>query len=143
MAVVGAIRSGFSAFVIDVADGELIGCARDALPDWMPNDHVLDLDFGHFKYAIPLSWSEIDVYSASEDDPTGAANLLASQLVTFIGAVAKSETTDRMSMYLKDAARASLGQPGATILDAMLMLTSKKYLTTHKRYVMSYHRDRS
>jgi len=136
---VGAIEAGYSAFVIDVADGDLVSESRDAMPEWLPDDHIIDLDFGHKQYAIPATWSELAFAgeSGDEDDAAAAGNRLASQLVTFIDTIAKSATTDRMSMYLKDAGKARLGRPDATPLDAMLMLTSKKYWDTHKRYVTS------
>ncbi|MFB5192966.1 hypothetical protein [Alicyclobacillus fastidiosus] len=130
------IRAGYSAFVIDVADGDLVTEARDAMPEWMPDDHIIDMDLGHKDFAIPMNWSE-RAATGDPDDEADVANLMAAQLVRFIDTIAKSETSDRMSMYLKDAGRARLGRSGATPLDAMLMLTSKKYWTTHKRYVSS------
>lgn len=119
----------------DVADGDLVTETRNAMPEWLPDDHIIDFDFGHKQYAIPATWSELAYAdeSGDEDDAASAGNRLASQLVTFIDTIAKSQTTDRMSMYLKDAGKARMGRPDATPLDAMLMLTSKKYWDTHKR----------
>lgn len=128
----GFLQSGFSAVAIDVADGKLIDTIRDGIPEGLiPDDHIIDLDFGDTAWPLPLNWSEITLKLCGGDGDTmesrRAANRLSAQLVDFVSRLSSYDTTDRMQRYLAAAARAELSDPRASLLEPILMLSSEAY----------------
>lgn len=127
----GFLKSGFSAFVIDVADGKLIDTIRDGIPQGFPEDHIIDLDFGNLSWPLPLNWSEIackvGVHGGDSVEARKAANRLSAQLVNFISQLSTYDTSDRMQRYLSAAGKVELVNARASILEVILLLTSDVY----------------
>ena len=119
---VDAIRNGFSAFVIDVADGDMANTVRDSLPRYFPDDHLIDLDFGNRKYCFPLNWNE----SAKQLDNIDFADELSNQLTSYFEKFA-DEAGDRTNRYIKAAGKVVFANPNNTILEVILMLCSKAF----------------
>lgn len=129
----GFLQNGFSAVAVDVADGKLVDTIRDSIPDGLiPEDHIIDLDFGNTSWPLPLTWSEITLKLNSNDstmEARKAANRLSAQLIDFISRLSSHDTTDRMQRYLAAAAKAELSDPRASLLEPILMLSSDVYRT--------------
>lgn len=135
---------GFTAIVLDTADGNLIDDARDALPADFPDSHIIDLDFGNLMQLPSSDWNEITStlkmeggdWAEVEVNRRQAANRLSSILVDFLDKLSTHETTDRMERYLSAAAKAVLTNPKRGILEVINCLTSEEYrekvLTTFK-----------
>ena len=127
----GFLENGFSAFVIDVADGKLINTIRDSIPAGFPEDHIIDLDFGNTSWPLPLSWSEVACKLGNGNNDSmesrKAANRLSAQLVNFISQLSTYDTSDRMQRYLSAAGKVELIDPRASILEVILLLASDVY----------------
>ena len=135
---------GFTAILMDTADGGLIDDAINALPDDFPEDHILDLDFGNMLHVLPSDWCEMTFsmelqgsdWSEVEVSRRKAANRLTAILIDFIDKLASAETTDRMERYLSAVAKVILSNPKRGLMEVILCLTSDDYrervLTTFK-----------
>lgn len=127
----GFLKSGFSAFVVDVADGKLIDTIRDSIPAGFREDHIIDLDFGNTAWPLPLSWSEVackvGAHGGDSMEARKAANRLSAQLVNFISQLSTYDTSDRMQRYLSAAGKVELVDPRASILEVILLLASDAY----------------
>lgn len=126
----GFLQNGFSAAALDVADGKLIDSIRDSLPEDFPEDHIIDLDFGNTDWPIALNWSEIagSINNKGQNmNSRKAANRLSAQLVDFISRLSSNDTTDRMQRYLSAAGKAELDNVQASLLEPILLLSSKAY----------------
>ena len=119
-----AIRKGFSAFVIDVSDGDMSNSIRDTLPKDFPEDHIIDLDFGNTEYPIPLNWSEV---TNSTIRSSQVSNIMANQLVNYMKKFS-DDSGNRTERYMKAAAKAVYEyDPEATLLEVILIMLSAEY----------------
>ena len=127
----GFLKNGYSAFAIDVADGKLIDTIRDGIPTDIPDDHIIDLDFGNTAWPLPLTWSEITCKLNGQEgdsmEARKAANRLSAQLVNFISQLSTYDTSDRMQRYLSAAGKVELTDTRSSILEVILLLASDVY----------------
>ncbi|HDR3524370.1 hypothetical protein ACTFSJ_27695 [Bacillus cereus group sp. MYBK12-2] len=127
-------KAGFTAILMDTADGGLIDDAINALPEDFPESHIIDLDFGNMLHVIPSDWSEMTAgfkvngeWDEVEVNRRKAANRLSSILIDFIDKLATYETTDRMERYLGAVAKVILSNPNRGLMEVILCLTSDEY----------------
>jgi hypothetical protein len=126
---------GFTAILMDTADGGLIDDAINALPEDFPESHIIDLDFGNLLQLPPSDWNEMtssmelqgDDWSQVDVSRRKAANKLTSILIDFIDKLATHETTDRMERYLSAVAKVILTSPDRGLMEVILCLTSDDY----------------
>ncbi|KQL37107.1 hypothetical protein [Psychrobacillus sp. FJAT-21963] len=126
---------GFTAIMMDTADGGLIDDAINALPEDFPESHIIDLDFGNLMQMPPSDWNEMtssmklkgEDWSEVEVNRRKASNKLTSVLIDFIDKLATYETTDRMERYLSAVAKAILTSPDRGLMEVVLCLTSDEY----------------
>lgn len=118
---IGSIEQGFSVFVHDVADGKLCDDVRDAIPADFPHDHIIELDFGDSLNPIGLDW-----YDSANRATGKVASRLSSELAMFLERFT-DETGGRTRRWLKKAAQAVYSLPDSSLLDVLLMLTSKEF----------------
>lgn len=129
---VHGVCNGRTVFFFDMADGQAIDAARDALPGDMPDWRVLDLDFGNKAWPIPLTLTDVAVrgiQSGADDELAAldAAEKMTDYLYTFINQLATSEFSDRMEYFLTPTGKAVLSDPRRGLLDVILALSSPTY----------------
>lgn len=128
------VRAGFSVFIIDTADGQVLRNFVNSLPNDYPDEklHLLNLD--NQAWAVALGWD--DVYGrsfATNGADEELAALLISERITarfvgFINSLSKTgEFTDRMKQYVVSCMRAITTRQGWSFLDLELALTSVSY----------------
>jgi hypothetical protein len=120
-------KLGYSAFVIDVADGKLVDGIRDGLPSNFREDHIIDLDFGNGDYPIALNWFEMSTKDLTGYKARQMSNKLSQALYEFVAGISSNDTTDRMERYLTAVSKATLSNPQNSLLDVFLALSSRKY----------------
>lgn len=126
---------GFTAILMDTADGSLIDDAINALPADFPEEHIIDLDFGNLMQLPPSDWSEMtssmvlqgDDWAEVDVNRRKAANRLTSILIDFINKMATYEITDRMERYLTAVAKVILTSPNRGLMEVILCLTNDEY----------------
>jgi len=128
---VEGVKNGRTVFLFDMADGQAIDAARDALPEDFPEWKALDLDFGNKAWPIPLTLTDVAVRGrAGGDDELAAldaAEKLTDYLYTFINQLATSEFSDRMEYFLSPVGKGVLSNPRRGLLDVILALSSPTY----------------
>lgn len=111
-----AAAQGYSVFAFDVADGRLCDLIRDGIDD---SGRLRIIDLGLTDWPIGLDWHE----SARGVD---AMNRLSAECASYFSRFA-DETGGRTRRWLRAAAKAVYGRPGATLLEVVLMLVSPVY----------------
>ena len=132
---VHGVSHGRTVFFFDMADGDAIDQARDALPADFPDHKCLDLDFGNKHWPIPLTLADVATRSMSvpgsgnidELAALDAAEKLTDYLYTFINQLASSQFSDRMEYFLTPAGKGVLTDPRRGLLDVILALSSPVY----------------
>lgn len=128
---VEGVKNGRTVFLFDMADGQAIDAARDALPEDFPEWKVLDLDFGNKAWPIPLTLTDVAVRRRGLVDnelaALDAAERLTDYLYTFINQLATSEFSDRMEYFLTPVGKGVLSNPRRGLLDVVLALSSPTY----------------
>lgn len=126
---VGFLKNGYSAFVVDAADGEAIDYVRDAIPDSVPDDHIIDLDLSNIKWPIAMGWTEMACRNMGDEiEQRRVANQVTAHLVEFITRLGVGTMRERMENYLSAAGKAVMGNPNNSILEVILALTAPVYL---------------
>lgn len=126
---------GFTAILMDTADGGLIDDAINALPEDFPEEHIIDLDFGNLMQLPPSDWNEMTSnmklqggeWSEIDVNRRKAANRLTGILIDFINKLASHETTDRMERYLSAVAKVILTSPDRGLMEVILCLTNDDF----------------
>lgn len=111
-----AAAQGYSVFAFDVADGRLCDLIRDGIDD---PGQLRIIDLGLTDWPIGLDWHE----SVRGVD---AMNRLSAECASYFSRFA-DETGGRTRRWLRAAAKAVYGRPGATLLEVVLMLISPVY----------------
>lgn len=128
---VEGVKNGRTVFLFDMADGQAIDAARDALPEDVPDWKVLDLDFGNKAWPIPVTLTDVAVRGqAAGDDELAAldaAEKLTDYLYTFINQLATSAFSDRMEYFLTPVGKGVLSNRYRGLLDVILALSSPTY----------------
>ncbi|GMK49134.1 hypothetical protein PghCCS26_62640 [Paenibacillus glycanilyticus] len=128
------VMAGFTAILIDTADGQMLRDFLNCLPADYPEEKIHALNFDNKAWPIPTGWE--DVYGrtfAAAGDDTELAALEISEKITarFIGFVngltSTGEFTDRMRQYTMSCMRAITARSGWSFLDLELALTSPAY----------------
>lgn len=128
------VMAGFTAILIDTADGQVLRNFVNCLPADYPDEklHLLNLD--NKARPMPLGWD--DVYgrtfaTAGGDEELAALEIserLTARFVGFINGLSKTgEFSDRMQQYVISCMRAITTRKGWSFLDLELALTSPAY----------------
>jgi hypothetical protein len=134
---IGALEAGFSVFHVDSSDGLGIDEVRDAIPEWMSDDHIIELDYGNLKYPPCLNLSDVAAENAKragddlELEKQITSNKLKDAIVYFIRNISSYGAdgfSDRMEEYLGAAGQAVLRDPNNTIMEVAFALTSPEYI---------------
>lgn len=130
------VMAGFTAIVIDTADGQMLRNFIDSLPADFPDEKIHALNLDDRECPIALGWD--DVYGRafagqSRDQELAALEIserLTARFVGFINSLSKTgEFTDRMQQYVVSCMRAVTTRPHWSFLDLELALTSPAYRT--------------
>jgi hypothetical protein len=127
------VKNGFTAFVMDTADGQGIRELEDALPEDFPDQKLIHIDLDNKAWPVALNWGDIlGRQLAKEGDQELEAlevsERITNRLVEFVGNMASSEFTDRMKQYLVACCRAVISsKPDWSFLDVELALKSPTY----------------
>jgi hypothetical protein len=128
------VMAGFSAILIDTADGQMLRSFVDSLPADFPEEklHLLNLD--NKAWPLALGWDDIygrTFTGANGDEELAALEIserITSRFIGFINSLSKTgEFTDRMQQYVVSCMRAITTRPGWSFLDLELALTSPSY----------------
>ncbi|NOV01320.1 hypothetical protein GC097_14985 [Paenibacillus sp. LMG 31457] len=128
------VLAGFTAILIDTADGQVLRDFVNCLPEDYPEEKIHALNFDNKAWAIPTGWE--DVYGRSFAGTGGDEELAAleiSERITarFVGFINSLSTTgefsDRMAQYVISAMRAITTRPGWAFLDLELAMVSPAY----------------
>lgn len=123
------IKAGYTAFLLDTADGQVAKTLTDALPEDCPDEKLIYLDFRNVEYPIPLTYADVAASVVGRAHDAELAELqmstrLTSHMQEFINQQSTTgELTDRMRRYFVSAAKATQGRP----LYIQLALTSPAY----------------
>jgi len=123
------IKAGYTAFLLDTADGQVAKTLTDALPEDYPEEKLIYLDYRDVKRAIPLTYADVaGTVSGVGDDAELSELQMATRLTShqqeFLNKQsATGELTDRMRRYFVSAAKAARGRP----LHIELALESPSY----------------
>ncbi len=123
------IQAGYTAFLLDTADGQVAKTLTDALPADYPDDKLIYLDFRNVEYPIPLTYADVAASVVARGQDAELAELQMSTRLTahmqeFINQQSSTgELTDRMRRYFVSVAKATQGRP----LYIQLALTSPAY----------------
>ena len=127
------IKAGFTAFVMDTADGQGIQELEDSLPEDYPEHKLIHIDLDNKMWPVALNWGDILGRQLEKGDDQELEILevserITNRLVEFIGNMATSEFTDRMKQYLVACSRAVISsKPDWSFLDIELALKSPSY----------------
>jgi hypothetical protein len=128
------VMAGFTAIIIDTADGQVLRNFVNSLPADYPEEKLHLLNYDNKAWPIPTGWE--DVYGRSFAGAGGDEELAAleiSERITarFIGFInslsATGEFSDRMQQYVVSCMRAVTTRPGWAFIDLELALTSPAY----------------
>jgi hypothetical protein len=128
------VMAGFTAIIIDTADGQVLRNFVNCLPEDYPDEklHLFNLD--NKAWPVPLGWDDVygrNFAAAGGDEELGALDIserLTARFVSFINSLSKTgEFTDRMQQYVVSCMRAVTTSPGWSFLDLELALTSPAY----------------
>ncbi len=127
----GFLLNGFTVFVIDTADGQILRNLEDALPVDYPDEKIIHLELDNKHWPIALNWGDTASRRlAGAEDELEALEMgerLTARLIDYIDSNATTELTDRMRQYLTSAARITLADPAKSLLDVELALRSPAY----------------
>lgn len=128
------VMSGFTAILVDTADGQVLRNFVNSLPADFPEEKIHALNFDNKAWPIPTGWE--DVYGrtfagAGGDEELAALEISEKITARFIGFVnslsSTGEFTDRMKQYVTSCMRAITCRAGWAFLDLELALTSPAY----------------
>lgn len=128
------LMAGFTAIIIDTADGQILRDLIDSLPLDFPDEKIHALNYDNKAYPIQSGWN--DVYGRNLGGLDGDAELqaleiterLTARFVAFINSLTKTgEFTDRMSQFVTSCMRAVTTRPNWSFLNLELALTSPAY----------------
>lgn len=127
----GFLLNGFTAFVIDTADGQILRNLEDSLPEDYPDNKIIHLELDNKHWPIALNWGDTASrkLDGAEDELEALemGERLTARLIDYIDGNATTELTDRMRQYLTSAARITLADPKKCLLDTELALRSPAY----------------
>jgi hypothetical protein len=128
------VMAGFTAILIDTADGQVLRNFVDSLPEDYPEEKIHVLNFDNKAYPIPLDWADIygrDLAGEEGDEELAALEIserITSRFIDFINSLSNTgDFTDRMAQYVTSCMRAITSRPGWSFLDLELALTSPAY----------------
>lgn len=126
------VSGGFSALVMDTADGEMLKNIINSLPADYPEEKIHVLNFDNKAWPIAGNWS--DIYGRSYgngDDELAALEIterVTDRFVQFINSLSNTgDFTDRMQQYVKSCMRAITTASDWSFLDLELALVSPAY----------------
>jgi hypothetical protein len=128
------VMAGFTAILIDTADGQVLRDFVNCLPADFPEEKIHALNFDNKAWPIPTGWE--DVYGRTfsndgADEELAALEISEKITARFIGFInslsATGEFTDRMRQYTVSCMRAITSRTGWAFLDLELALTSPAY----------------
>lgn len=127
------VTNGFTAVIIDTADGQVLRNFINSLPKDFPEEKIHALNLDNKAWPIALNWS--DVYGRSfgngQDEELQALEIserITKRFVDFINSLSKTgEFTDRMAQYVTSCMRAITVRRSWSFLDLELALTSPAY----------------
>lgn len=127
----GFIKNGFSAFIMDTADGQVIKTFEDSLPADYPEHKLIHLNLEDKRWPIALNWGDSmnRKLDNCEDDLAvlEVSQRLTDRLVEFLSNNATTVFTDRMKQYLISCCRAVFTRSDWSFLDIELALKSPAY----------------
>jgi hypothetical protein len=129
------VMAGFTAIIIDTADGQVLRNFVNSLPADYPEEKIHALNLDNKAYPMPLDWSDIygrSFTAADGDDELASLEIserLTSRFIGFINSLKDTgeEFTDRMTQYLTSCMRAITTRNRWSFLDLELALTSPAY----------------
>ncbi|AYP68391.1 hypothetical protein HWB91_gp21 [Bacillus phage vB_BboS-125] len=129
------VMAGFTAIIIDTADGQVLRNFVNSLPLDFPEEKIHALNYDNKAWPIPTGWEDVygrDYAAANGGDEELAAleisERLTARFVGFINSLSKTgEFTDKMAQYVISCMRAITTRPGWAFIDLELALTSPAY----------------
>ena len=129
------VMAGFTAIIIDTADGQVLRNFVNSLPLDYPEEKIHALNYDNKAWPIPTGWEDVygrDFTAANGGDEELAAleisERLTARFVGFINSLSKTgEFTDKMAQYVISCMRAITTRPGWAFIDLELALTSPVY----------------
>ena len=128
------VMAGFTAIIIDTADGQVLRNFVNCLPKDYPEEklHLLNLD--NKAWPIPLGWDDIygrDYGGAGKDEELAALEIqerITFRLLDFINGLSDTgDFSDRMRQYVISCMRAITTRKGWDFSDLELSITSPAY----------------
>lgn len=127
----GFVKNGFSVFIIDTADGQVLRNFEDSLPEDYPEWKLIHLNLEDKHWPTALNWGDSMSRRLDDcEDELGVLEVsqkLTDRLIEFIGSNATTVFTDRMKQYLISCCRAVFTRPDWSFLDIELALKSPAY----------------
>jgi hypothetical protein len=128
------VMNGFTAIIMDTADGQVLRNFVNCLPEDYPEEKIHVLNFDNKAWPIPLDWSDIygrEFKNAEGDKELEALEIserLTSRFISFINSLSVTgEFTDKMAQYVSSCMRAISTRPEWSFLDLELALTSPAF----------------
>lgn len=127
------IINGFTAIIMDTADGQVLRNLINALPEDYPDNKIHALNLDDKAYPIALNWSDVygRTFGTEGDEELQALEIserITSRFVSFINSLSNTgEFTDRMAQYVISCMRAITNLASWSFLDLELALTSPSY----------------
>lgn len=128
------VTNGFTAIIIDTADGQVLRKFVDSLPEDYPDEKIHILNFDNKAYPPPADWSDIygrDFSGSGKDEDLALLEIserITSRFISFINSLSNTgEFSDRMQQYVSSCMRAITMRPGWSFLDLELALTCPSY----------------
>ena len=126
------IVNGFSALVIDTADGQVLRQLLNSLPADYPDEKIHALNLDNKAWPIALNWSDVMGRTFAEGDAELQAleisERITARFVDFINSLTNTgEFSDRMAQYVISCMRAITTASDWSFLDLELALVSPAY----------------
>lgn len=127
------IINGFTAILIDTADGQVLRNVVNSLPADYPDEKIHALNFDNKAWPIAANWSDVmgRTFSGDGDAELQALEIserITARFVSFINSLTVTgEFTDRMRQYVESCMRAVTKKAVWSFLDLELALTSPSY----------------
>lgn len=127
------VVNGFTAIIIDTADGQMIRDFEDSLPEDFPEQKIIHLNCDNKSYPVSLNWSDVlgrEFKCTKGDQELQAVEIqerITARFIEFINGEATTEFSDLMRQFLVSATKAATTRKNWSFQDIDLVLVSPSF----------------